>query len=109
VPKSGFYIVEVIYERDVAPAAVNPALVAGVDIGLNNLAAITSNKPGFVPMLVDGRPLKHINQRYNKRLAQLQAKLGKPGRTRRMQQITTRRTRQIIQYLHTHSKRIIDC
>ena len=52
VPRSGFYVVEVIYERDVVPAAVDPALVAGIDVGLNNLAAITSNKPGFVPVLV---------------------------------------------------------
>jgi putative transposase len=108
VPRSGFYVVEVIYERDVIPAAVDPNLVAGVDIGLNNLAAITSNKPGFVPVLVNGRPLKHINQFYNKRKAQLQAKLGRDGSSRLMERITTRRTRQITHYLHTHSRRIID-
>jgi putative transposase len=107
VPRSGFYIVEVIYERDVVPAAVDPNLVAGVDIGLNNLAAITSNKPGFVPVLVNGRPLKHINQFYNKRKAQLQAKLGQVGNTRLLERMTTRRTRQITHYLHTHSRRII--
>jgi len=108
VPRSGFYVVEVIYARDVVPAAVDPALVAGIDVGLNNLAAITSNKPGFVPVLVNGRPLKHINQFYNKHTAQLQAKLGRKGTTRLMDRITTRRNRQIIHYLHTHSRRIID-
>jgi putative transposase len=107
VPRSGFYVVEVIYERNVVPAAVDPNLVAGVDIGLNNLAAITSNKPGFVPVLVNGRPLKHINQFYNKRKAQLQSKLGRTGSTRLMERITTRRNRQITHYLHTHSQRII--
>lgn len=81
VPRSGFYVVEVIYERDVVPAAVDPTLVAGMDVGLNNLAAITSNKPGFVPVLVNGRPLKHLNQFYNKHKAQLQAKLGRKGTT----------------------------
>jgi putative transposase len=100
--------VEVIYERDIEPAAVDPALVAGVDIGLNNLAAITSNKPGFVPVLVNGRPLKHINQFYNKRIAHLQAKLGTTGRTALMKRLTTRRMRQLNHYLHTHSKRVID-
>lgn len=108
VPRSGYYVVEVVYERDIERAAVDPALVAGVDVGLNNLAAITSNKPGFIPVLVNGRPLKHINQFYNKRLAQLQSKLRKPGRTAQMQRLTTRRARQITNYLHTHSKRIID-
>jgi putative transposase len=108
VPKSQFYVVEVVYEKDVEPAAVDAALVAGIDVGLNNLAAITSNKPGFVPVLVNGRPVKYINQGYNKRRAELQAKLGKPGRTKRMERLTTRRTRQINHYLHTHSRRIID-
>lgn len=108
VPRSGFYVVEVIYEQDVVPAAVDPALVAGIDVGLNNLAAITSNKPGFVPVLVNGRPLKHINQFYNKRKAQLQSKLRRKGTTRLMERITNRRNRQITHYLHTHSRRSID-
>jgi putative transposase len=108
VPKCDAYIVEVVYERDVEPAAVDPRLAAGVDIGLNNLAAITSNKPGFVPVLVNGRPLKAINQCYNKRRAQLQSKLGKPGRTRRLSQLTTKRHRRLMHYLHTQSHRIIE-
>jgi len=108
VPRGQFYVVEVVYEKDVEQAAVDPNLAAGIDIGLNNLAAITSNKPGFVPVLVNGRPVKHINQGYNKRRAELQTKLGKPGRTRRMERLTTRRTRQINHYMHTHSRRIID-
>ncbi len=83
VPKGQFYVVEVIYEKDIEPAAVDPNLVAGIDVGLNNLAAITSNKPGFVPVLVNGRPLKYINQGYNKRRTELQAKLGQPRRTKR--------------------------
>jgi putative transposase len=108
VPKGQFYVVEVVYEREVEPAAVDAALVAGIDVGLNNLAAITSNKPGFVPVLVNGRPLKYINQGYNKRRAELQAKLRQPGRSKRMERLTTKRTRQINHYLHTHSRRIID-
>src|SRR5690242_20139274 len=56
VPHAGFYVVEVVYERQPVPAAVNPALVASVDVGVNVLAAITSNQQGFVPRLVNGRP-----------------------------------------------------
>jgi putative transposase len=108
VPRDGFYVVEVVYEKEVEQAAVDPALAAAMEVGLNNLAAITSNKPGFVPVLLNGRPLKHINQLYNKRIAHLQTKLGKSGRTPLMERLTTRRTRQINHYLHTHSRRIID-
>jgi putative transposase len=108
IPKRHFYVVEVVHEKNAEPATVDRNLVAGVDVGLNNLAAITSNKPGFVPVLINGRPVKHINQGYNKRRAELQAKLRMPRRTQRMDRLTTRRTRQIIHYLHTHSRRIID-
>ena len=55
--------------------ALDPALIASIDIGVNVLAAITSNQPGFTPLLVNGRPLKRCNQWYNKRRAKLQAQL----------------------------------
>jgi putative transposase len=105
--RSGFYVVEVIYEREPLPAAVNPSLYAGVDIGLNNLALLTSNKVGFVPRLANGRPVKSINQFYNKRRAELQQWLGQVGTSQRLERITTRRTRRIDHYLHTASHRII--
>jgi len=108
VPRKGYYVVEVIYEREPAPAAVDPSLCAGLDVGLNNLAALTSNKGGFVPRLVNGRPVKAINQFYNKRKAKLQHKLGTTGTTAQMERLTAHRTRQIDHYLHTASRRIID-
>ena len=111
VPRPGFYVVEVIYERAPVPAAVNPALHAGVDIGLNNLAVLASDKAGFVPRLVNGRPVKSINQFYNKRRAEWQSHLGKAGNTyasHRLERLTTTRTRRIDHYLHTASRRIID-
>lgn len=108
VPRSGFYIVEVVYECGPTQAAVNPALHAGVDIGVNNLAVLTSDKSGFVPRMVNGRPVKSTNQFYNKRRAELQCHLGTIGTSRRLERLTTRRTRQIDHFLHTASRRIVD-
>ena len=58
VPRSAHYVVEVVYSVEIEP---NPNLddnfVAGIDIGLNNLVALTSNKPGFKPLIFYGRPL----------------------------------------------------
>lgn len=108
VPRKGFYVVEVIYKKEVKQADVNPAYYAGIDIGMNNLVALTSNKPGFRPVLVNGRPVKSVNQFYNKRKAELQSKLGHTGTTRRMERMTNKRTRRIDHYMHTVSKRIID-
>jgi putative transposase len=108
VPKKGFYVVEVIYEQEPVQAEVNSAFYAGIDMGVNNLVALASNKPGFRPVVVNGRPVKSTNQFYNKRKAELQKKLGKTGTTNRMERITNTRNRRIHHYLHTVSKRIID-
>jgi putative transposase len=109
VPHATHYTVEVIYERQSVPAGVDPNLMAGVDLGVNNLAAIASNQPGFTPLLVNGRPLKALNQWYNKRRAMLQAKLPKGQFTsRRLEILTDKRKRQLDHYLHVASRRIVD-
>jgi putative transposase len=107
VPRNGFYVVEIVYEQQEAAPSGNPALYAAVDIGVDTLAAITSNQVGFVPRLVNGRPIKSTNQFYNKRRAELQAALGHDGTTARMERMTTKRTRRINHYLHAASKTII--
>jgi len=108
VPRKGYYVVEMVYERQERQAPVNPALMASIDIGVNNLAAITSNKVGFVPQLVNGRPIKSVNQYYNKRKAELQKWVKNDHFTARMERMTIKRTRRIDHYLHTASKRIVD-
>ncbi len=108
VPRKGFYVVEVVYEKAVEQASVNPAYYAGIDIGMHNLAALTSNKPNFKPVIVNGCPVKSINQFYNKRKAELQKKLGHTGTTQRIERMTNKRNRRIDHYMHTASKRIID-
>ncbi len=108
VPRKGFYVVEVVYEQAPKQAPVNPAYYAGIDIGLNNLAALASNKPGFSPVVVNGRPVKSTNQFYNKRRAELQHKFGHIGTTARMERITTKRNRRVDHYLHTASRKVID-
>jgi len=108
VPRKGFYVVEVVYKKDVKQASVNSAYYAGIDIGMNNLVALTSNKPAFQAVVVNGRPVKSVNQFYNKRKAELQKQLGHTGTTKRMERITNKRNRRIDQYMHTVSHRIID-
>ncbi len=107
VPRKGLYIVEVVYEKNEQQAPVNPAYYAGIDLGVNNLVALTSNKPGFQSVVVNGRPVKSTNQYYNKRRAELQKQLGHTGTTKRMEHMTNKRTRRIDHYMHTASKRII--
>src|SRR5258707_4405842 len=51
IPRKGFYVVAVVYEKKEQQAPANPAYYAGIDLGVNNLVALTSNKPGFVSVV----------------------------------------------------------
>jgi len=111
VPKQGYYVVEVVYERAPVQAKVDPSFCVGIDLGVTNLAAIASNRAGFAPRLVNGRPVKAWNQWYNKRMKELKKLLPKTDRervTRQMERVTNKRNRRIDHCLHTASKRIID-
>lgn len=109
VPKSTHYVLEVVYTVEPERLPLNPAWIASIDIGVNNLAAITANKPGFVPLLVNGRPLKSLNQRYNKQRSKKQEQLPKETfASHDMDLLTDHRTRSIQYYLHMASRALIN-
>jgi putative transposase len=111
IPRNGHYVVEVIYSKNPVQAQVDPSFCVAIDLGVTNLAAITSNRAGFVPRLVNGRTLKARNQWYNKRMKELKLCLPKEDRervTKQMEHITNKRNRQVNHYLHTASKSLID-
>ncbi|MBD2196949.1 MULTISPECIES: RNA-guided endonuclease InsQ/TnpB family protein [Calothrix] len=103
VPKIDHYVIEVIYT--VADAMKSSGKYsAGIDLGLNNLMAVTSNHPAIRSLLINGRPLKSINQFFNKRVAKAQSIAA----TRQVKKLNSKRDRRIDNYLHTVSRRIID-
>jgi putative transposase len=103
VPKLDHYVIEVVYTVD-EPAKSTGKYIAGVDLGLNNLMAITSNHSGIRPLLINGRPLKSINQFFNKRMAASQSIEA----WRQIKQLNSKRDRRIDNYLHTSTRRVID-
>lgn len=111
IPRHGHYVVEVIYSKEPIQAHVDLSFCVAIDLGVTNVATITSNREGFIPRLVNGRTLKAMNQWYNKRMKELKLCLPKEDRervTRQMEQITTKRNRQVNNYLHAASKSMID-
>ena len=107
VPKIGHYVIEVIYNKKlIINEKLNKNRIAGGDLGLNNLVAITSNQK-VVPLLINGRPLKSINQFYNKKKAQLQSYVGDKTSIR-LTKLTNKRNRKVDNYLHNASKIIVD-
>ncbi|WP_210407493.1 transposase [Hydrocoleum sp. CS-953] len=73
VPKSSCYIIEIVYEK--SEETTKNQQLAGVDLGVNNLMAVTTNQTGTAPILIKGRPLKAINTFYNKQRSCLQSQL----------------------------------
>jgi putative transposase len=113
VPKADHYVVEVVYEMEEQPVeGLHPDLFVALDPGVNVLAALSSNKPNFVPRLVSGKPVKAVNQLYNKLREHEQKQLAKGSVPRytshRLDRITTKRNRRVMHYLHTASRRVVD-
>ena len=109
VPKVGYIQVEIIYNKEVEDNHLDQTRAIGIDLGLNNLMAITSNI-GNVSNLVNGRPLKSINQYYNKRKAHLMSLLEKGGlkSSKRLRRLEMKRMMKMKDYLHKTSRRVVE-
>ncbi|MEM9274286.1 MAG: transposase [Cyanobacteria bacterium P01_F01_bin.143] len=109
IPKVGQYVIEVVYEKAEAQTLNSSEAIAAIDIGVNNLATLTSNQQGFVPILVNGRPLKSLNQFHNKIKAKLQSQLpNKQQTSKRIKKLSAKRNNRISSYLHQASRWIIN-
>ena len=99
--------IRLIYRQEEQP--FRKGGVMGIDLGVNNLAAICMDTEAH-PVLLDGRAVKSINRYYNKRKAILQS-LAMRGngrhRTKRIQALTGKRNRKIKDYMHKASRKII--
>ena len=109
VPKTGYIRIEIIYNKEINDTNLDKTRAIGIDLGLNNLMAITSNI-GNVSNLVNGRPLKSINQYYNKRKAHLMSLMekGKLESSKRLRRLEMKRMMKIKDYLHKTSRRIVE-
>lgn len=108
IPRLNHYVVEVIYEAQQKQYELEENKNASIDIGLNNLATLTFNQAGISPILINGRPLKSINQYYNKVRANLQAKIPENQSSIRLKKLGSQREFKINDYLHKASRLIIN-
>lgn len=105
IPKGNHIVIELIYNKDYELKEDNKRY-ASIDLGLNNLVALTSNVSQSI--LYDGQKLKSINQYYNKRKARLQSKLKQTKHiSKRIRHLTNRRNNKIKDYLHKVSHSIV--
>jgi len=108
LPKYKHFVIEVVYKKSVQPYELNKENILGIDLGLNNLATLVSNQPAVAPMLINGRPLKSINQFFNKRKAELMSYIGDQGESNRIADLSRKRNQKINDYLHKASTTIIE-
>ena len=75
---------------------------------MNNWGTVTSNKKGFQPLIINGRPVKSINQFYNKKKGKLQSELKDAKSSNRIKRLSTKRNSKIDDYLQKTSRYIIN-
>ncbi len=115
VPKINSYVIEIVYEKKEKESIINDNIV-GIDLGLNNLATIACNN-STNHLIINGKPLKSINQYYNKKKALLQAKLPhfkdkenkliQKTTSKGIQKLTCKRNNKIKDYMHKASREVV--
>lgn len=107
LPRNNHHIVEVVYKKEEKPLLTDNERYAAIDLGLNNLATVSSNVEK--PFIINGRPLKSINQRWNKHKANLQSRLiGDKKSSKQIALITNKRNNRVKDYLHKSSRKIVN-
>ena len=109
VPRKNKFIVEVLYRKE-PKKQVQGNKSVGIDLGLSNLATVGTNYGN--PFIINGRPLKSVNQYYNKQLAKLQARRDKLGNKainkHEIQVLTNKRNNKVKNYLHKASRLLVN-
>ena len=107
VPRLHHYVIEVVYQLKEKTHCDN-GKYAAIDLGLNNLATVAFND-GSKPLVVNGRPIKSINQYYNKKKAQYQSRLkGNKRTSQTICTLTNKRNNKVTDYLHKASRLLVN-
>lgn len=110
IPRNNYYVIEIIYTIPDKEKLMNNNIYASIDLGLNNLATITSNIIDIKPIIINGKPLKSINQYYNKRKSKLQSILeirNNNKTSKNLYNLELKKKNKIDNYLHKASKLIV--
>ena len=100
IPYNGYIKVEIIYKKTIKSDIKKNNKYVAIDLGINNLMTITSTE--MSPFIINGRPLKSINQHANKLIAKCQQSLAryKLYTSKHLYSIYRKRMNKINDYLH---------
>ena len=112
VPQNCRFIVEVVYKTNrVTQYKPDNGRYLGIDPGVNNAFTLATNVPGITPVIVNGKPVKSVNQFYNKQRAHLTSlydRLGQSRASHRLARLDFCRNQKMNRFAHEVSKRIVD-
>lgn len=111
VPHDNYYAMEICYEIEVEDIGKDRVgkRIAAIDIGVDNLVTMTNNIMES-PIIINGKPLKSINQQYNKQKAKIQSDLMKRNGqhwSNKLETLSYKRNQRIKNYMHNASALII--
>ena len=112
IPKNNTFVIEIVYKTNkVIDYKEDNGRYLTIDPGLDNAFTLASNVKGFKPIVINGRPLKSVNQYYNKQKARLTRiyDLSKQNRnTKRLNKLDFYRNQKMLKFAHEASKRIVE-
>lgn len=110
IPKLNQYIIEVCYTYNEKTQVRDNKRYGSIDLGVSNLATFTSSVKWLQPLIFNGKPLKSINQYYNKKMALIRSKLeliNKRKSSKKLRSLINKRNNKVDNYLHKASKEIV--
>lgn len=97
VPRLDYFVIEVGYTvAEPTPSVTMGSNVASIDLGLSNLATVTSNV--MTPIIINGKPVNAINHHANYLLANIQSQTN--SSSHRLRAIYRKRSNKIKDYFH---------
>lgn len=107
VPEATCFKCEIVYKKEIVKNEnLKEENKISIDLGVNNLATMFINDEAFSSCIINGRPLKSINQFYNKKLAVLKSFVGDKS-SNRIRNFTKRRNNKVKDFIHKASRWII--
>lgn len=108
IPEATCFKCEIVYEKEIVKNEnLKVENKISIDLGVNNLATMFINDEAFSSCIINGRPLKSINQFYNKKLAKLQSFVENKS-SKRIKNFTKRRNNKVKDFVHKASRWIIN-
>jgi putative transposase len=110
IPHNNYYTIEVVYTIPDTASLNDNVRYLSIDLGVNNLATLTTNVKDINPLIFNGKPLKSTNQYYNKKKSKLISILkirNKTKNSKKLNRLELKRKCKLDYFLHKTSKEIV--